>query len=262
MHFLPRLRSLLSIARSPDPHCSASIPANQIGKSTAYTLPKLEASEGKKPKYYNSLSALTFANERRMHNATSSSARMMRNPLPCITCPACLSIRWAMRPQARAVQCFSPPVLPGRPRDATITKPTFLSCHRTLAELQCYARPVEAGTPKTRARRVYRATASAASSRAGNRTVHCSYHPTMAKALSALAALANLLPFVAANALITRASDPCAAIAGQKWVAPKDVRACFTSFAVDPDLKSNVGACVLPASIELTRNLLKMDSDH
>lgn len=36
------------------------------------------------------------------------------------------------------------------------------------------------------------------------------------------------------------ASDPCAAIAGKKWVAPKDVRACFTSFQVDPEIKANV----------------------
>lgn len=34
--------------------------------------------------------------------------------------------------------------------------------------------------------------------------------------------------------------DPCAAIAGKKWVAPKEVRACFGSFKVDPTLKSNV----------------------
>ena len=35
--------------------------------------------------------------------------------------------------------------------------------------------------------------------------------------------------------------DLCAAIAGKKWVAPSDVRACFTSFPVDPDEKTNVG---------------------
>jgi hypothetical protein len=38
----------------------------------------------------------------------------------------------------------------------------------------------------------------------------------------------------------TRASDPCAAISGQQWVAPADVRACFTSFSVDPAEKVNV----------------------
>jgi hypothetical protein len=37
-----------------------------------------------------------------------------------------------------------------------------------------------------------------------------------------------------------RASDPCATIAGQKWVAPKDLRACFTSVKVDPVIKENV----------------------
>ena len=34
--------------------------------------------------------------------------------------------------------------------------------------------------------------------------------------------------------------DLCTSIAGQKWVAPKDVRACFQSFKVDPKLKGNV----------------------
>lgn len=37
-----------------------------------------------------------------------------------------------------------------------------------------------------------------------------------------------------------RPSDPCAAIAGQKWVAPADLRACFTSVKVDPVIKENV----------------------
>ena len=36
-------------------------------------------------------------------------------------------------------------------------------------------------------------------------------------------------------------SDPCAAIASKQWVAPSDVRACFTSFQVDPAEKANVG---------------------
>ncbi|KAF9041554.1 hypothetical protein BJ165DRAFT_1406469 [Panaeolus papilionaceus] len=34
--------------------------------------------------------------------------------------------------------------------------------------------------------------------------------------------------------------DPCTVIAGQKWVAPKDLRACFTSAKVDPAIKANV----------------------
>ena len=59
---------------------------------------------------------------------------------------------------------------------------------------------------------------------------------TLFFALSALPGLA--LPSIK-NA---RASiDPCAAIAGKKWVAPSDVRACFASFQVDPDEKTNVG---------------------
>ena len=37
-----------------------------------------------------------------------------------------------------------------------------------------------------------------------------------------------------------RSSDPCAAIAGQKWVSPAAVRACFTSFKVEPVIKANV----------------------
>ncbi|KAJ7104453.1 hypothetical protein B0H15DRAFT_810083 [Mycena belliarum] len=34
--------------------------------------------------------------------------------------------------------------------------------------------------------------------------------------------------------------DPCAVIGGKKWVAPKDVRACFSSFKVDPAIKRNI----------------------
>ena len=37
-------------------------------------------------------------------------------------------------------------------------------------------------------------------------------------------------------------TDPCAAISGKKWVAPSDVRACFTSFKVDKVEKDNVSA--------------------
>jgi len=58
---------------------------------------------------------------------------------------------------------------------------------------------------------------------------------TLFFALSALPGLA--LPSVKDS----RAVDPCAAIAGQKWVAPSDVRACLTSFQVDPIEKRNVG---------------------
>ncbi|KAJ4490168.1 hypothetical protein J3R30DRAFT_3419502 [Lentinula aciculospora] len=34
--------------------------------------------------------------------------------------------------------------------------------------------------------------------------------------------------------------DPCAIIGGQKWVSPQDLRACYTSFAVDPVIKKNI----------------------
>jgi hypothetical protein len=40
-------------------------------------------------------------------------------------------------------------------------------------------------------------------------------------------------------------ADPCAVIGGKKWVAPADVRACFSSFKVDPAIKSNVRALSL-----------------
>ncbi|KAL0959839.1 hypothetical protein HGRIS_011515 [Hohenbuehelia grisea] len=40
--------------------------------------------------------------------------------------------------------------------------------------------------------------------------------------------------------LESRAEDPCVAIAGQKWVAPSAVRACFKSFKVDEAAKTNI----------------------
>ncbi|KAI0792260.1 hypothetical protein C8Q75DRAFT_792008 [Abortiporus biennis] len=59
-------------------------------------------------------------------------------------------------------------------------------------------------------------------------------------ALSLIAGLTRPVYADAPSILTERASDPCAAIAGQKWVAPKDVRACFTSFKVDPVVKANI----------------------
>ncbi|KAJ7511260.1 hypothetical protein B0H11DRAFT_2152160 [Mycena galericulata] len=35
-------------------------------------------------------------------------------------------------------------------------------------------------------------------------------------------------------------ADPCAIIGGTEWAAPADVRACFSSFNVDPAIKSNI----------------------
>ena len=51
-------------------------------------------------------------------------------------------------------------------------------------------------------------------------------------------ALASLA--IVTSDIIARKADPCTEIAGKKWVAPADVRACFTSFEVDPVIKSNV----------------------
>ncbi|KAF8198537.1 hypothetical protein BJ912DRAFT_1074631 [Pholiota molesta] len=51
--------------------------------------------------------------------------------------------------------------------------------------------------------------------------------------------------FVAAAATASvdvaeREADPCAAIGGQRWVAPSAVRACFASIKVDPVIKNNI----------------------
>ncbi|KAK7047460.1 hypothetical protein VNI00_006691 [Paramarasmius palmivorus] len=35
-------------------------------------------------------------------------------------------------------------------------------------------------------------------------------------------------------------ADPCATIAGKKWVSPRDLKACYESFKVDPALKDNI----------------------
>ena len=64
----------------------------------------------------------------------------------------------------------------------------------------------------------------------------CVMLSTAAVALLWLAATGYCL----AGELVPKAVDPCAAIAGQEWVSPKDVRACFSSFPVDPEIKANV----------------------
>ncbi|KAI0758411.1 hypothetical protein BD413DRAFT_655923 [Trametes elegans] len=60
-------------------------------------------------------------------------------------------------------------------------------------------------------------------------------------ALSGVLASAKLTTAEPTNAfrLDVRAADPCAAIANQTWVAPKDVRACFASFPLDGTVKAN-----------------------
>jgi len=42
------------------------------------------------------------------------------------------------------------------------------------------------------------------------------------------------------GSVLPRASDPCAAIGGQKWVAPGAVRDCYSAIKVNETLKSNV----------------------
>lgn len=49
--------------------------------------------------------------------------------------------------------------------------------------------------------------------------------------------------------------DPCAFLAGAKWVAPKDLRACYESFPVDEAVKANVA--FLPIFYEKKKQLMK-----
>jgi len=70
----------------------------------------------------------------------------------------------------------------------------------------------------------------------------------MANILSYVGSFLVAAGFVAAVAatgvdIVERVADPCAVIGGQKWVSPKDVRACYTSFKVDPIIKDNVRVC-------------------
>lgn len=68
--------------------------------------------------------------------------------------------------------------------------------------------------------------------------------------LAALPVLGGLASTVIASAvdlskvveIDVRASDPCTRIAGVKWAAPADVRACFASFPVNQTEKANVSA--------------------
>ncbi|KAL5522967.1 hypothetical protein ACEPAF_1234 [Sanghuangporus sanghuang] len=54
-----------------------------------------------------------------------------------------------------------------------------------------------------------------------------------------LLTLSSLIVAAAANA-VPRAPDPCAAIGGQKWVAPSAVRSCFESFPINQTIKTNI----------------------
>ncbi|KAH8827598.1 hypothetical protein DL96DRAFT_1103752 [Flagelloscypha sp. PMI_526] len=61
-----------------------------------------------------------------------------------------------------------------------------------------------------------------------------SHFPTMSLFVFWFLACSNL--FVSAQAQ----EDPCAAIAGQKWVGASDVRACFKMFAYNETIKANI----------------------
>ncbi|TFK20772.1 hypothetical protein FA15DRAFT_673173 [Coprinopsis marcescibilis] len=52
--------------------------------------------------------------------------------------------------------------------------------------------------------------------------------------------LTTLLLSIPSISALVPAPDPCAAIAGQKWVLPSEARACIRSFPLDPLIKSNV----------------------
>lgn len=67
--------------------------------------------------------------------------------------------------------------------------------------------------------------------------------PAVGMLTSSVLVAASLLAVASAAAfqdLEERKSDPCVAIAGQKWVAPSAVRACFNSFPVNATIKTNV----------------------
>ncbi|KAJ7096224.1 hypothetical protein C8R44DRAFT_812463 [Mycena epipterygia] len=49
-----------------------------------------------------------------------------------------------------------------------------------------------------------------------------------------------LFPVLVGLALGASAGDPCAALAGKKWVSPREARACMFSFPVDPEIKANI----------------------
>ncbi|KAF7428583.1 hypothetical protein PC9H_007809 [Pleurotus ostreatus] len=53
--------------------------------------------------------------------------------------------------------------------------------------------------------------------------------------------MVSLLVLTLAAGLSAHAKgDPCAEISGKKWVSPREVRACFTSFPVEPLVKANI----------------------
>lgn len=65
----------------------------------------------------------------------------------------------------------------------------------------------------------------------------------MAGFIERFAKLSGVLAVVGATvngSVLPRASDPCAAISGQKWIAPRAVRDCYSTVKVNETLKNNV----------------------
>ncbi|KAJ8082869.1 hypothetical protein PM082_008726 [Marasmius tenuissimus] len=57
---------------------------------------------------------------------------------------------------------------------------------------------------------------------------------------SRLLAFISVAGYALSQDLASGPADPCTKIAGQKWVAPQDLRACFRSFKVDEGIKNNI----------------------
>lgn len=65
----------------------------------------------------------------------------------------------------------------------------------------------------------------------------------MAGFIERFAKLSGVLAVVGATvngSVLPRASDPCAAISGQKWIAPRAVRDCYSTVKVNETLKNNI----------------------
>ncbi|TFY69582.1 hypothetical protein EVG20_g3099 [Dentipellis fragilis] len=65
-------------------------------------------------------------------------------------------------------------------------------------------------------------------------------YTAMLQALDFLLFLVPYLAFASGGQVRADAADPCALIAGKEWASPQEVRACFTSFPVDPSVKANI----------------------
>jgi len=61
-----------------------------------------------------------------------------------------------------------------------------------------------------------------------------------AERFAMLSRVVVVLGAIVNGSVLPRASDPCAAIGGQKWVAPEAVRDCYSAVKVNETLKNNV----------------------